>query len=262
MSTDSEHDDGHHADHNDDHDGPEGVRLQKVLAQAGVASRRASEEMISAGRVEVDGRVVRELGTRIDPDRAVVRVDGERLNLAEDLVYLALNKPRGVLSTMSDEKNRPNVGDWVADRKERLFHVGRLDADSEGLLLFTNDGELANRLMHPSYGISKTYLADVPGPIPRSLAGRLRKGITLDDGPVKVESFRVTQLMGQRAMVEVVVHEGRNHLVRRLLAEVGHPVNRLVRTAIGPVLLGHQKPGTVRKLARGELAALYKAAGM
>ena len=237
----------------DAHD-PTGVRLQKILAGAGVASRRASEELITAGRVEVDGRVVTELGTRIDPDTAVVRVDGERLNLREEMVYLALNKPRGVLSTMSDDQGRPCVGDWVADRAERLFHVGRLDADSEGLLLMTNDGELSNRLTHPSYGVLKTYLADV--------AGQLRRGVELDDGPVKVEDFRTVQIQNGRAMVEVVVHEGRKHLVRRMLAEVGMPVRQLVRTAVGPVLLGHQKPGTVRKLAPGELAALFREAGM
>ena len=240
----------------------EGIRLQKVLAGAGVASRRASEEMIAAGRVEVDGRIVREQGLRIHPETAVVKVDGARLNLREDLVYLALNKPRGVLSTMSDDQGRPCVGDWVADRSERLFHVGRLDADSEGLLLMTNDGELANRLMHPSYGVLKTYVADVAAPIPRGVAGRLRKGIELEDGPIKVEDFRTLQIQSGRAMVEVVVHEGRKHLVRRMLAEVGLPVRQLVRTAVGPVLLGHQKPGTVRKLAAGELAALFREAGM
>lgn len=245
----------------DPHD-PGGVRLQKVLAGAGVASRRASEELIAEGRVEVDGRVVTELGTRIDPETAVVRVDGERLNLREELVYLALNKPRGVLSTMSDEQGRPCVGDWVADRPERLFHVGRLDADSEGLLIMTNDGDLANRLMHPSYGVLKTYVADVAAPIPRGVAGRLRRGVDLDDGPVKVEDFKTLQITGGRAMVEVTVHEGRKHLVRRMLAEVGLPVKQLVRTSIGPVLLGHQKPGTVRKLAAGELAALFRDAGM
>jgi 23S rRNA pseudouridine2605 synthase len=246
---------------NDSHQ-HDGVRLQKVLAQAGVASRRASEELIADGHVEVDGQIVTELGTRIDPDTAVVHVDGERLNLKEEMVYLALNKPRGVLSTMSDDQGRQCVGDWVADRKERLFHVGRLDLDSEGLLLMTNDGELAQRLTHPSYGVLKTYLADVAAPIPRGVATRLRKGIELDDGPVKVEDFRTVQVSNGRAMVEVVVHEGRKHLVRRMLAEVGLPVKQLVRTAIGPVLLGHQKPGTVRKLARGELAALFREAGM
>ena len=246
---------------NDSHQ-PDGVRLQKVLAQAGVASRRASEELIADGHVEVDGQIVTELGTRIDPDTSVVHVDGERLNLKEEMVYLALNKPRGVLSTMSDDQGRQCVGDWVADRKERLFHVGRLDLDSEGLLLMTNDGELAQRLTHPSFGVLKTYLADVAAPIPRGVATRLRKGIELDDGLVKVEDFRTVQVSNGRAMIEVVVHEGRKHLVRRMLAEVGLPVKQLVRTAIGPVMLGHQKPGTVRKLARGELAALFREAGM
>jgi 23S rRNA pseudouridine2605 synthase len=232
------------------------VRLQKVLAAAGVGSRRASEDMISAGRVSVDGIVVTQLGVRVDPRHAVVRVDGRRVEVRSDAVYLALNKPRGTLSAMSDDRGRPTVGDLVAGRPERLFHVGRLDADSEGLLLLTTDGDFAHRLMHPSFGVSKTYLAEVPGPIDRSLAGRLRRGIELDDGPVRVDDFRVIGVTGQRALVEVVLHEGRNHIVRRLLAAVGHPVSRLVRTAIGPVTLGQQRPGTIRDLDAREVGDL------
>ena len=234
------------------------VRLQKVLAAAGVGSRRACEELISAGRVTVDGRVVTEMGLRVDPGTAVIAVDGDRINVREDLVYLALNKPRGVLSAMSDSRGRPTVADLVADRPERLFHVGRLDADSEGLLLLTNDGELAHRLMHPSFGVAKTYLATVPAPVDREVARRLREGVRLDDGAVRVDAFRVVQTSGDRAIVEVVLHEGRKHIVRRLLAEVGHPVQRLVRTAIGPVRLGGQRAGTTRDLTRTELAALYR----
>ena len=236
-----------------------GVRLQKVLAAAGIGSRRACEALITDGRVTVDGRVVTQLGTRIDPATAVVTVDGERLNLREDLVYLALNKPRGVLSTMHDERGRPNVGDYVKERTERLFHVGRLDAESEGLLLLTNDGDLAHRLMHPSFGVSKTYLADVPAPVPRNLGTRLRRGVELDDGLAKADDFRVYSTAGGRAMVEIVLHEGRKHIVRRMLAAVGFPVRQLARTAIGPVQLGNLRPGAVRRLSRGELAALYKA---
>lgn len=236
----------------------DGVRLQKVLAAAGVGSRRACEELIAAGRVRVDGTVVRTLGTRVHPATAVVEVDGQRVNVREDLVYLALNKPRGVLSAMSDARGRPTVADLVRDRSERLFHVGRLDADSEGLLLLTNDGELAHRLMHPSFGVSKTYLATVPAPVPREIGRRLLSGVTLEDGPVRVDSFRVVQSHGARAIVEVVLHEGRKHIVRRLLAEVGHPVQRLVRTAIGEVGLGGLRPGAVRELSRGELASLYR----
>jgi len=241
---------------------PRGVRLQKVLAQAGVASRRAAEELITAGRVSVDGEVVRELGRRVDPRTAVIHVDGSRVVVRDDLVHLALNKPRGVHSTMSDEQGRPCVGDYVRTRSERLFHVGRLDADTEGLLLFTNDGELAHRLMHPSYEVLKTYLAQVPGPVPRDLGRRLRAGVTLDDGPVAVHSFRVVDSTPGRAMIEVVLHEGRKHIVRRLLDSVGHPVQRLVRTAIGPVRLGEQRPGSLRALSRAEVGALYQTVGL
>jgi 23S rRNA pseudouridine2605 synthase len=236
----------------------EPIRLQKVLARAGVGSRRACEQLSASGRVSIDGAVVSELGDRVDPDRAIIRVDGARIHVRENLVYLALNKPRGMLSAMSDTRGRSTVGDLVADRAERLFHVGRLDADSEGLLLLTNDGELAHRLMHPAFGIAKTYLATVPGPVARSVAGRLRRGVTLDDGPVTVDAFRVVQTHAGRAIVEVVLHEGRKHVVRRLLAEVGYPVQRLVRTAIGPVRLGSQRPGTLRELRQAELRELYR----
>jgi len=241
---------------------PSGTRLQKVLSQAGVASRRAAEEMIAEGRVSVDGEVVRQMGRRIDPAVAVVRVDGARVELRDDMVHLALNKPRGMLSAMSDERGRPCVGDLVAGKDDRLFHVGRLDADTEGLLLLTNDGELGHRLMHPSFEVPKTYLAEVPGPIPRDLGKRLREGVELADGPVRVDSFRVVDAHAGRAMVELVLHEGRKHVVRRLLDEVGHPVRRLVRTAIAEVQLGPQRPGTMRPLTHPELGSLYEAVGL
>src|ERR687897_1150810 len=169
----------------------EGLRLQKVLATAGLGSRRACEELIAAGRVSVDGKTVREQGMRIDPRTAVVAVDGSRINVRDDRVYLALNKPRGVLSTMNDPQGRPTVGDYVAERDLRLFHVGRLDADTEGLLLLTNDGELAHRLTHPSFEVPKTYLATVLGTVPRGLGRKLRDGIELDDGPAHVDDFAV-----------------------------------------------------------------------
>ncbi|GAA1304472.1 pseudouridine synthase [Saccharothrix xinjiangensis] len=245
-----------------DQDKPEGVRLQKVLAKAGVASRRVAEELIELGRVQVDGEVVREQGRRIDPETAVVHVDGVRVQLRDDVLTLVLNKPRGVLSTMHDEQHRPCVGDYLANRKDRLFHVGRLDADTEGLLLLTNDGDLAHRLMHPSYEVPKTYLAEVPGPIPRDLGRTLRAGIELDDGPVKVDSFRLISAVPGKALVEVVLHEGRKHIVRRLLEHVGHPVESLVRTAVGEVRLGNQRPGSMRVLNRQEVGSLYKAVGL
>ncbi|TAK69722.1 MAG: rRNA pseudouridine synthase [Actinomycetota bacterium] len=239
-----------------------GVRLQKVLAQAGVGSRRACEQLIDAGRVEVDGSVVRVQGMRVDPRTAVVRVDGVRVPTAPDVVVLALNKPKGMLSTMEDDRGRPCVGDLVADRATRLFHVGRLDQDTEGLLLLTNDGELAHRLQHPSHGVQKTYLATVPGPLPRDVGPRLRAGVDLDDGPATVDRFSVIQRQGSQVLVEVVLHEGRKHVVRRLLDAVGHPVSSLVRTKVGPVSLGQQRPGTLRTLGRDELGALYTAAGL
>ncbi|GAA1398524.1 pseudouridine synthase [Pseudonocardia kongjuensis] len=247
---------------------PDGVRLQKVLARAGVASRRAAEELIAQGRVQVDGVTVREMGRRIDPETAVLHVDGARVTLRDDQVYLALNKPRGLHSTMSDDLGRPCIGDLLADRVElmneaqRLFHVGRLDAETEGLLLLTNDGELGHRLMHPSYEVPKTYLAEVEGRIARDLGRRLRDGIELDDGLARVDSFKLVDSLPGRATVELVLHEGRKHIVRRMLTEVGHPVQRLVRTAVGEVRLGNQKPGKLRPLDRVEIGSLYKAVGL
>ncbi|MGI8679299.1 MAG: pseudouridine synthase [Jatrophihabitans sp.] len=235
----------------------DGIRLQKVLAGAGVGSRRVCEELIAEGRVTTDGTVA-VLGARVDPRTAVIHVDGDRVVVRDDLVYLALNKPRGVLSAMSDDRGRPTVGDLVSERAERLFHVGRLDSDSEGLLLLTNDGDLAHRLMHPSFGVLKTYLATVPGPLAKDVGRRLRAGIDLDDGVVRADEFKVVQAEGGRAIVEIVLHEGRKHIVRRMLAEVGHPVERLVRTRIGPVRLGGQRVGTLRPLTRQELAQLHR----
>ncbi|MFI2667847.1 pseudouridine synthase [Micromonospora carbonacea] len=236
-------------------------RLQKVLAAAGVGSRRACEDLIFRRRVTVNGKVA-QLGDRADPTRDVIFVDGERLQADTRLVYLALNKPRGVVSTMADERGRTALSDFVGHRVEqRVYHVGRLDADSEGLLLLTNDGNLAHRLTHPSYGVSKTYLCEVAGPIPRNLGKRLAAGIELEDGPVTVDSFKVVDTLGKTAQVELTLHEGRKHIVRRLLAEVGHPVARLVRTSIGPIRLGDLRAGRTRRLTNAEVAALFKAVG-
>jgi 23S rRNA pseudouridine2605 synthase len=239
------------------------VRLQKVLAAAGVGSRRACEQLIAAGRVEVDGRVVTEQGLRVDPGSAVIRVDGLRIPTQQSgLVYVALNKPRGVVSTMHDPEGRPDLSAYVADRAQRLFHVGRLDADTEGLLLLTNDGELANRLTHPKYEVEKTYIAEVDGPLARDVGKRLRDGVELSDGVTHVESFRVIGRSASRIMVEIVIHEGHKHVVRRLLDEVGHPVKRLVRTKFGPILLGDQRPGRLRQLTRDEVGQLYREVGL
>ena len=229
-----------------------------MLAAAGVGSRRACEELIAAGRVSVDGRRA-ELGDKIDPETAVVHVDGERVVTNPELVYLAMNKPRGVVSTMADEKGRTALADYLGRVAQRVFHVGRLDADSEGLLLLTNDGTLAHKLTHPSYGVSKTYLCEVAGPIPRGMARHLKAGVELEDGLVRADEFRVVDSMGRTALVELVLHEGRKHIVRRLLAEVGHPVSRLVRTSVGPIRLGDLKPGRTRRLTNAEVAAMFRA---
>jgi 23S rRNA pseudouridine2605 synthase len=223
---------------------PAGVRLQKVLAASGIASRRACEELMARGRVEVDGQVVTRLGARVDPETAVIRVDGKRVPTATRHVYLVLNKPRGVVSTMSDP------------------HVGRLDTDTEGLLLLTNDGEFAHRMAHPSYGVSKTYVAQVRGPVTGAVGRALKEGVTLEDGPARVDGFRVVERGGTRAIVEVVLHEGRKHIVRRLLAHVGHPVQRLTRTAIGPVRITGLRPGQLRELTVAELGELLDDVGL
>lgn len=234
------------------------VRLQKALAAAGVGSRRACEEMIADGRVTVDGTVAT-LGDKVDPTTAVIHVDGERVVTNPDLVYLAFNKPRGVVSTMEDEQGRRALADYLDQVPTRVFHVGRLDADSEGLLLLTNDGDLAYQLTHPSHGVAKTYMCQVRGPVPRAVGRKLLAGVELEDGPARADAFRVVDTVGRSALVEIVVHEGRKHLVRRMLAHVGHPVSRLIRTAVGPVRLGNLRPGRIRPLTRAELAGLFAA---
>lgn len=239
----------------------EGVRLQKVLATAGVGSRRKCEELIAEGRVTVDGEVA-ELGRRVRIEDVEIHVDGARVNLRPDLKYFALNKPAGVVTTMLDPHGRTAVGHLVRDRPERLFHVGRLDTDTEGLLIMTNDGDFAQLLAHPSHGIVKTYVAEVPGPIPKALGRRLMEGVVLEDGPVKLDGFRVLSTSGERALVEVSLHEGRNRIVRRLLESVGHPVQRLVRTTIGPVKLGDLGSGQLRELTTKELGELYRELGL
>lgn len=241
---------------------PEGIRLQKVLAGAGYGSRRACEGIITAGRVTVDGERVRELGTRVDPSTAVIHVDGLRLQLDETVLTLALHKPAGVYSTMADEQGRPDLSAYVADRSERLFHVGRLDAETEGLILLSNDGDLAHRLTHPSYEVPKTYVANVEGRVAKGLGRQLRDGVELEDGPVRVDAFTVLETTPNASLVELTLHEGRNHVVRRLLAEVGHPVTRLVRTSIGPIRLGRLKPGRTRVIEGHELGRLMSAVGL
>ncbi|WP_414696502.1 pseudouridine synthase [Pengzhenrongella sp.] len=240
----------------------DGIRLQKVLATAGLGSRRACEILISAGRVTVDGVQVRELGVRIDPTVNVVHLDGMRIQLDTSLITLALNKPIGVVSTMHDPEGRPSLEQFVADRDERLFHIGRLDAETEGLLLLTNDGELANRLAHPSHLVPKTYLAHVEGRVASNVGNKMLHGIMLEDGIAKVDRYHIVDSTPQAALIEIVLHEGRNRIVRRLFEELGHPVTRLVRTQIGPIRLGDLRTGTVRVLSQPEVGSLMAQVGM
>jgi 23S rRNA pseudouridine2605 synthase len=243
-------------------DVPGGIRLQKVLAAAGIGSRRYCEELIGAGRIEVDGETVRRFGARVDPDHQVIRVDGKRIPAKAGQLYLAFNKPPKVLTAMSDSRGRRTVADFLGDRDVRLFHIGRLDYDTEGLMLLTNDGELAHRLAHPSFEVAKTYLADVTGPTPKDLGRRLMAGIELDDGVAAADKFRVIDRSGHRALVEITLHEGRKHVVRRMLAATGHPVSRLVRTDVGPIRLGNLKPGTSRQLTTPEIGELFASVGL
>ena len=242
---------------------PQGERLQKVIAAAGIASRRVAEDLISEGRVEVNNEIVTALGTRVDTDTDVIFVDGIRVNTKPESVYYAFNKPRGVISTMSDPKGRPSIADYVNTTDTRLFHIGRLDNETEGLLLLTNDGELANRLSHPSYEIPKTYLVQVKGPLRKGVGDELRQGIELEeDGLVSVDSFRVVDSTPGHVLCEVVIHTGQNRVVRRLMKGVGYPVQRLVRVAHGPITLGDQRQGSIRKLNSQEVGHLMAAVGL
>ena len=241
----------------------DGIRLQKVMASAGVASRRVCEEMIAEGRVEVDGQVVTELGVRVDPKTAVIHVDGLRIQLDENMVYMVFNKPKGVVSTMEDPDGRPCISDFVRNSHgERLFHVGRLDVSTEGLLLLTNDGELANRLTHPSYEVPKTYLVQVRGPFPQGIGAELKAGVELEDGIASVDSFKLVDSTPGHVLIEVVLHSGKNRIVRRLFDAVGFPVLRLVRVKVGPIGLGDQRQGSIRNLGKQEVGHLLASVGL
>jgi 23S rRNA pseudouridine2605 synthase len=250
--------DEHHAGR--DEDGGASLRLNKALSGAGLGSRRAVEELVRAGRVSVGGEVVHDLGRRVDPVSDRVEVDGSRVVLDERRRYWLLNKPAGVVSTAADPGGRPTVVEMVPEQP-RVFPVGRLDRDTEGLLLLTNDGPLAYRLTHARYGIEKRYLAEVER-LPADAPGRLRKGIELEDGFARPTRVRVVAASGRRRMVEIVLVEGRNREVRRLLEAVGAPVRRLVRTAVGPIRLTGLAPGEFRPLRPEEIRRLYKAAGL
>ena len=240
---------------------PEGERLQKVLAAAGVASRRVSEQYIAAGRVSVNGEIITEPGRRIDPVVDHVEVDGVPVQLDPEKRYLMLNKPAGVVSSMADERGRPDLREFTADLEERVFNVGRLDAETTGFLLLTNDGELAHVLAHPSFGVQKTYLATVRGVVTPQVLRHLREGVELDDGPIAVDRARIVGEPSRgRTIVEVTLHSGRNRIVRRMLAAVGHPVEELVRRQFGPLHLGSLGAGRIRDLTPVELGQLLSLA--
>ncbi|MFJ6888352.1 pseudouridine synthase [Streptomyces californicus] len=239
----------------------EGERLQKVLARAGMGSRRACEELIDQARVEVNGEIVVEQGMRVDVHKDEIKVDGLTV-AAQSYLFFALNKPAGVVSSMEDPDGRQCLGDYVTNRETRLFHVGRLDTETEGIIMLTNHGELAHRLTHPKYGVKKTYLAAIQGPLPRDLGKRLKDGIQLEDGYARADHFRVVENTGKNYLVEVTLHEGRKHIVRRMLAEAGFPVERLVRTSFGPIPLGDQKSGWLRRLTNTEVGMLMREVGL
>jgi pseudouridine synthase len=237
--------------------GPEGVRLQKVMAAAGVASRRVSEDLIGAGRVTVNGRIVTEPGTRIDPLTDLVAVDNVAVQLDTTRRYVMLNKPVGVVSSLKDERDKPDLRQFTELYDERLFNVGRLDADTSGLLLLTNDGDLAHVLAHPSFGVSKTYIARVRGKVTPKTIAKLTAGIELDDGPIAADKARLLPGdSGDASLVEITLHSGRNRIVRRMLDAVGHPVQELVRRQFGPLHLGTLATGGTRDLTKVELGGL------
>ena len=248
-----------------------GQRLQKVLAHAGVASRRACEQLIADGRVSVDGITVTEAGVRVDPLTQEIRVDGSRILTNPELITLMLHKPAGVVTTMEDPEGRPTVAqygrDYLAEHPElpdslRLVHVGRLDTETEGLLLLSNDGELSHRLMHPSFEIAKTYVAIVEGQVEPWVPRKLRRGIELEDGEAKADRVTVKDSGPRGSIVEITLHSGKNRIVRRMLDAVGHPVTRLARTRLGPLRLGNLRPGQTRPLSGEEVAALQQEVGL
>lgn len=231
-------------------------RLQKVLANAGVASRRVCEQYIVAGRVRVNGVVVTELGSRVDPDVDLVDVDGTAVQLDATKRYVMLNKPTGIVSSMKDEQGRPDLRRFTREWPERLYNVGRLDAQTSGLLVLTNDGELAHVLAHPSFGVTKVYIAKVSGRVTPQTIARLTKGVELEDGPIAADRAHLLDARGDSSLVELTLHSGRNRIVRRMMAEVGHPVVELVRRSFGPLHLGTLPAGRARELTTVERGAL------
>ena len=233
-------------------------RLNKIIADAGIASRRAADQLILEGRVSVDGEIIIELGGKYDPEINDVKVDGESLSINKSKTYLAFHKPAGIISTMSDPEGRANLGDYFKDRKDRLYHVGRLDKDSEGIILLTNDGDLAHRATHPSYGLEKRYLVEVEGEFNKQMSDQLLQGVRLEDGlarAMKVVHARVVSK--NHHWVEITIHEGRFHIIRRLIESLGLKVRRLIRLDFGPINLGDMKAGRHRVLNSQEMTNLF-----
>jgi 23S rRNA pseudouridine2605 synthase len=234
------------------------TRLNKIIADAGITSRRAADQLIVQGRVSVDGAIQSELGGRFDPEIHDIKVDGESLNIKRSKTYLAFHKPKGVISTMSDPEGRANLGDYFGDRTDRLFHVGRLDKDSEGVILLTNDGQLAHRATHPSFGLEKKYLAEIEGEFNKSLSDQLLQGVKLEDGLARaLKVLHVRTVSKNHHWIEVTIHEGRYHIIRRLIESLGTKVLRLIRLEFGPISLGDMKSGRHRVLNSQELTNLF-----
>ncbi|MFM1864709.1 MAG: hypothetical protein RL677_489 [Actinomycetota bacterium] len=236
----------------------EGIRLQKVLAQAGLGSRRACEELIAEGRVSINGEIVSSQGRRVDPSKDLIEVDGVQISKGFTPVVLMMNKPSGVVTTMKKTDDRVTVGEFVEGRKERLFHVGRLDQDTEGLLLLTNDGALGHGLTHPSIGVAKVYLARIRGQIKPNHLRMLQEGVELSDGFARASSAKLVASTASDSLVEITIHEGRNRIVRRMIEFLGLDLLQLVRTQFGPIKLGEMKPGKSRMLSEVEVKSLYQ----
>ncbi len=234
------------------------MRLNKIIADAGITSRRGADDLIESGRVSVDGIVIREMGSKFDPETVQVMVDGETITRSVSKSYLVLHKPKGVLSTMYDPDGRPSLSDFIDLRKERLFHVGRLDKDSEGLILLTNDGDLTFRATHPSFGLEKTYIIEHEGKLPVGIDKILLKGIELEDGMGRVLTYKELSA----TWLELSIHEGRYHIIRRLMEAVDVQVLRLIRTHFGPISLGDTPEGRWRNLNSGELTNLRNVLGL
>ena len=234
------------------------IRLNKIIADAGISSRRAADQLILDGRVTVDGSVVIELGGKYDPEINEIKVDGESLSISKSKTYLAFHKPAGIISTMSDPEGRANLGDYFKDRKDRLYHVGRLDKDSEGIILLTNDGDLAHRATHPSYGLEKRYLVEIEGEFNKQMSDQLLQGVRLEDGLARaMKVVHARAVSKNHHWVEITIHEGRYHIIRRLIESLGLRVLRLIRLDFGPINLGDMKAGRHRVLNSQELTNLF-----